>query len=174
MPGRLVQLGRIEPGRLRELERLQVVVGEHLGLLLGASERLDPRRRSLMLVRSRRTRDLAVGDIADEHVAERVLALARDRGACETLDELLALERVQQLLGLPACDAVDGFDRAEPEHLADDGRVLEQPLLLLGEGVEPGGDDSLHRLGQLEHARPARGGTRVLLGVERVAAGPRE
>ena len=46
-------------------------------------------------------------------------------------------------------DAVDGLDRPEPENLADDGSVLEQPLLLFGERVESGGDDSLHRLGQL-------------------------
>ena len=66
LPGRLAERRRVEPGGLGQLERLKVVVGEHLGLILGASERLDPGGRLSMLVRACSARDLAVCDVADE------------------------------------------------------------------------------------------------------------
>ncbi len=84
-----------------------------------------------MLDLARSARDLAVGDVANEHVAEGVLGLARDGGAPLAADELLALERVQALLDCPALAPAERRERAEPEDLADDGGVLEQ-LLLLG------------------------------------------
>ena len=40
--GSLVESGGVEPRRPSELERLEVVVGQHLGLILRAAERLDP------------------------------------------------------------------------------------------------------------------------------------
>src|SRR5207302_3577726 len=87
---------RVEPGRLREGERLVVVVGEHLGVVLGAvaGEGGEPLRRPPVLLRPLRARDLAVGDVADECVEERVLRLAGDRGTAVAADELLPFERV--------------------------------------------------------------------------------
>jgi hypothetical protein len=41
-------------------------MGEHLGLILGAAERLDPGRRVPVLERAGRARDLAVRDVANE------------------------------------------------------------------------------------------------------------
>ncbi len=150
-------------------------MGEHLGLVLGPAERLDPLGGAPVLLRPLRTRDLPVGDVADQHVPERVLRLAGDRRCARTLDELLALERVKS--SSSACQRVTpstACDRAEPEHLPDDGRVLEQPLLRFGERVEPRGDDPLHRLGQLDDVAALGEHARVLLGVQRVAAGARE
>ena len=64
------------PARGRE-----VVVGEQLGVVFAAAERLDPAGGETVLATSLGTRDLRIGDIADEHVVERVLGLARDGGA---------------------------------------------------------------------------------------------
>src|SRR5439155_11518224 len=118
--------------------------------LLGPAERLDPAGGAAVPVRARRTRDLPVRDVADEQVPEGVLRLGGDRGRARAAYELLALERVQQLFGLPARDAVDRLDGAEPEHLADDGGILEQALLLPGERVEPRRDDPLNGFRQTE------------------------
>ena len=103
-----------------------------------------------------------------------VLVLARDRRAPRSLDELLALEPEEEIVGLRASRAVERRERAEPEDLADDGRVLEQPLLVLGERVEARGDDSLDGVGQLFEIALLEQHAGVLLGVERVAPGPGE
>ncbi len=130
-----------------------------------------------MLVGPSRTRDLAVGDLADEQVPEGVLALAPDRRLPVASDELPPLELVQAALEPPALVAGDGGERAEPEDLAEDGGVLQQRLLAWLERVEPGGDNALYRLGQCQLARNGAAlgqHPRELLGVERVAAGVRD
>ena len=63
-------------GRPRQLERRGVVVGEHLGVVLGTPERLDPRRRLDMPPRAIGARDLAVCHVAHQQVPECVLRLA--------------------------------------------------------------------------------------------------
>ena len=102
-------------------------MGEHLGAILRAvvPERLDPLGRTHVQVGAARARDLPVRDVAHEHVAHRVLRLPRHRGTAVAADELLALERVQPLLGVPGGDARDRGDRAEPEDLPHDGRRLQ-------------------------------------------------
>ena len=167
LPRRLAERGRVEPGGLGEGERLVVVVGEHLGVVLGAvaGEGREPFRGAPVLLRPLRARDLAVGDVADERVEEGVLRLAGDRGAAVAADELLPLERVQDAL-------VRARQRARPEDLADHRRVLQERLLLRREPVDPRRDQALHRLGQRQVAALVLGEhPRVLLGVERVALG---
>src|SRR2546423_4016342 len=93
--------GDVEPRRLRQIERADVVVGERLRVVLGPAERLDPLGRPPVALRSGRPRDLAVGDVSEQEMAERVLRLARDRGTTRPLDELLSLEPVQTLLDEP-------------------------------------------------------------------------
>ena len=82
------------PRRLKQLQRRAVVVGEHLGAVLGAivAERADPGGRGLVLLRAGRSGDLVVGDVAHEHVPERVLGIATHRAAPRAADELPALE----------------------------------------------------------------------------------
>ena len=64
----------------RELERGEVVMSEHLGVVLGGRrERLDPLGGAPVLVRALSRGNLPVGDVAYERVAERVLRLAVDR-----------------------------------------------------------------------------------------------
>ena len=78
------------------------MVGEHLGVIFGAAERLDPGGRAAVPLAAGRARDLTVGDVAEQDVPEGVLGLARDRGAARLLHELLPLEPEEQLLGLLA------------------------------------------------------------------------
>ena len=102
---------------------------------------------------------------------KRVLHLASDRRRTRALDELLAFERVEQLLRLPARDSVDRLDRAEPENFADHRRVLEQPLLGLWKSIEAGGDDPLHRLREPVELAALVHEPGELLGVQRIPAG---
>ena len=79
------------------------------------------------------------------------------------------MERGSGSVGAPS-------DRARPEHLADDGCVLEQALLRVGKPVESGGDDALERLRERELVGRAlfRVELDELFGVERIAARPLE
>jgi hypothetical protein len=162
--------------RAGELERAQIVVREHLGAVLAIrAQRLDPLGRELVLLRPQGARDLAVGDVANEHVPERVLSLGRNRGAPLAPHELLALEPVQALLDRPALEPVHGGERSAPEDLPDHGRVLNERLVLGGERVEPCSDDPLDGLRQGRVVRgshsPLGDHPGVLLGIERVAPG---
>ena len=78
------------PGGPAKLERSEVVVREHLGVVLRASQRL---RATLppawCFVRPAGARDLAVRDITDEQVAEGVLRLAGNGRTALTPHELL-------------------------------------------------------------------------------------
>src|SRR4051812_21317389 len=85
-------------GRLRVLERADVVMRKLLGRVLAANPRLDPARDLLVLLGPRRPRYLSVGDVADEDVPERVLELVGDGGAPLPADEFLTLERVEGLV----------------------------------------------------------------------------
>ena len=151
-PGRLRERVDLLAGGPRELERAQIMVGEHLRSVLGSLdvERLDPGSGEAMLLRPPPPRDLAVGDVANEDVPEGVLRLAVDRGAAVAPDEPLALEREQPLLDPPARQASEGHEGACPERPADDRSVLEERLLGRWQGVESGRDDGLDRLRQRE------------------------
>src|SRR5205085_6593071 len=104
---------------------------------------------SSMLLAALAARNLAVGDVAEEHVPECVLVLPGDRRTTSALHELLALEPVQHLLGHRPWEFGDDLERTHPEHLPYDGRALDEPLLVVREGVESGRDDALHALGKL-------------------------
>ena len=121
------------------------------------------------------TRDLVVGDVADQHVTEGVLVLASDRRSALAADELLPLEGMQPLLRFVPFEAADGAHRSEPEDLAEHRRVLEELLLFGREPVEARGDDALDVFGERQ-VFAVRLGVEPgeLLGVERIAARPRE
>ncbi len=72
---------------------------EHLDVVVRAlrGQRLDPRRRPLMTPSPTGARDLPVGDVPHERVAERILGFARHRGMAFAPYELLQLEGVEQL-----------------------------------------------------------------------------
>ena len=69
-------------------------MSEHLRVIFGAPERLDPLGGMQMLARAIRSRDLSIGDVADEHVLERVLDLTFDGAAPRALHQLLLAERM--------------------------------------------------------------------------------
>lgn len=65
--------------------------------------------------------------------------------------QLLSLERAKQLLDGCARMLTHRGDRVDPEHLSDDGGVLDELLLSLRKSVEPSSDQPVHglRRGQL-------------------------
>ena len=165
------------------------MVGQHLGAVLGAlrRQRLDPAGRPPVLARAPRARDLLVGDVPHQRVGEGVLRLAQHDRVALPPQQLLSLQLVQHVLRRPALPLPDLGQRAEPERAADHRRVLQQQLLIRGQRVEAGGDDRLHRLRQrqvgagqlrpraLAAQQPAvEQHPHVLLGEQRVAAGPRQ
>src|SRR5439155_7415593 len=74
------------------LEGPPVVVGEHLRVVLGPPERLDPSRCPSMPLGSIPPWDLRVGHIAEQDVLEGVLGFAGDGGPPGPPDEPLALQ----------------------------------------------------------------------------------
>jgi hypothetical protein len=118
-------------------------VHQHLRVVLGAAERLEPRRGAFVPLGAGSARNLAVGHVAHEQVAEGVLALAGDRRAPLAADELLSLERMQPRLAFVALDSAHGAGRPEPEHLPEHRCVLQQLLLGRRQAVEPRRDDPL-------------------------------
>src|SRR5204863_9839136 len=95
--GELRRLFRVAGG-LGELECLQIMVGEHLGQILDppACLALDPGGRGAVTTRTLSPRYLTVGNVADEHMPERVLALALHRTHPGRAHELLAGKLVQR------------------------------------------------------------------------------
>jgi hypothetical protein len=163
----------------RKLERPHVVVGEHLGAVLPiGAKSLDPFGGPEVLFSPQRPRHLAVRDVADEHMTERVLRLRGDRREPLAPDEFLALEPVQLLLDRPTLLVRHGGQRAAPEHLPEHGRILDERLVLRREGVEPRRDDALNVFGQgnlLDRLEAPLGDhPRVLLRIQRVSTCARE
>src|SRR5439155_1629356 len=107
----------------RQLKRLKVLMGEYLGQILHPIARLtlDPSGRRTMAAGPLRARDLAVGDVADEQVPERVLALAFHRAHPSRANELLTGKLVQGELKLALVAAADLGQSAHPEHLPQPG-----------------------------------------------------
>ena len=93
-----------------------------------------------MLLAPLSTRDLSVGDVANDQVEERVLRFAADRGPALAANELLAFQHVERLLERPALSSVERSQRAPPEDLSDHRCVLNESLLLGGEAIETRGD----------------------------------
>ena len=89
------------------------------------------------------SRDLLVGDVADERMPEDVLVFSGDGGSELASNELFALEGMQPLRDRPTLAA----ESTEPEDTPDDRGLLEKALLLGWERVDPGGNHPLHGLG---------------------------
>jgi hypothetical protein len=164
------------------------MVGQLLGPVLGPVRRqgLQPAGRPLVLVGPGRPGQLPVGDVADQDVAEGVLALPGDRRTTLAAQQLPALQGVQAGLQGGRFGIAEGGHGPQPADLAEHGRVLHQPLVLGGEGVQAGGDDALNCLGQGQLVGPLQLPGRpdpaqeppvgqhahVLLGIQGVAPGP--
>ena len=146
-------------GGAHELERLQVVVGEHVGEVVGALARptLEPGGGCAVASGASGAGDLGVADVSDQQVPEAVLALVLHRGGGRATHELLARELVQRLLDVARVSLAHLGQGTAPEHLADHGGVLEQALALLREGVQPGGNQRLDRVRHLLDHLPAVG-----------------
>ena len=158
--------------RADELECRAPVVREHLRVVLRPTKARDPLGTCAVPLRPVRARDLPVGDVADERMREGELALAFERRASLATDEALALEGVQR--GGRGVGVAS--EPARPEHLPDDGCILQEALLGVRKPVEASGNDALKGLREGELIRRALLDVQLdeLLRVERVAAGSLE
>ena len=77
---------------------------------------------------------------------ERELLLVAHRRHARGSDELTAHELTQARENVVAVASSHRGERTSPEHLAEDGCVLEQALQLRRQGVEASRDQSLHGL----------------------------
>jgi hypothetical protein len=93
-----MQIDRVQPRRLRIFEGGEIVVRDHVRVILGPLERLEPGGCKTMLLSSPRPRHLSVRDVPHEHVSEGVLGLAGDRSPARGADELATLELVERPL----------------------------------------------------------------------------
>ena len=103
------EVARVHPCAARELDRLDVVVGEQLGAILPPvlGKGLDPARHPHVAVDAIRARKLGVDRVANEAVDEGVLRRAGDGGLPLAAQELLSPERAEEvvdLVGLPRRD----------------------------------------------------------------------
>ena len=129
-----------------------------------------------MLIGTSGSWDLAVGNIAREHVSERVLRVGGDRRPLLAADEFLPLEAVQSFLSGPRLNVADPCHGPQPEDLSNHSRVLEEGLLLFAQRVQTRRDDPLDRLGKRRLAVSDREVSvghhpRKLLGVQRISPG---
>ena len=69
------------------------MVREQLGVVVRAPEAFDPFTGATVLLRACAAWDLAVGDVAEQHVLKGVLRVPGDRGSSLPPNEVLPLER---------------------------------------------------------------------------------
>ena len=129
-----------------------------------------------MLADARGSRNLLVRDVADQGMPERELLLSLHGAATGWTHELPARQLVQGELDLAQVDASHRRERPGPEHLADHRRILQEPLALRHQGVEPRRDQRLDALRERDSracvAEAAVGDeAHKLLCIQRVSAG---
>ena len=156
---RLRARSRRQPPSRAERGGAAVVLGQQRDHLVGAvaGALLDEAADLEVLARAHRLGQHPVGDVADQHVLERELALARagcprrpGRG-CPSPGARSARRSRSRLSSW----ATRG-QRARPERAPDDRRLLDEPALERLERVEPGREHRLHAVGQLRQRRSAR------------------
>src|SRR5881227_3605974 len=120
----------IYAGGSTKLDRPHEVVREHLSAIFGAigRQRIDPVRDAQMRVRTGGTGHLAIGTVTDQYVHEDVLARSRNRRSMLPAHELLPLERMQLVVEHPLVEPGECREGIAPEHLSEDGRLLEDFL----------------------------------------------
>ena len=164
------ELGDVLARGAVELDGCQVVMGERLRTIFGSvlRERIDPLRHGNVTLGARRARKLSVRRIADECVDEGVLHGARDGRPVLPADELLALERVERARSAPMLPSADREQGVRPDALPSTEACWRSSFSRLA-GVDPRGDDPLHRVGELPvDGRPRLEHARELLRVERI------
>lgn len=97
-------------------------------MILRAAQRLEPLCSLPMLLGTVATRDLSVGDVADECVRERELRFSLDRGSALLAYKRLPRERVQ---GRGRFDRL-AAERPGPEDFSDDRGVSQESFSLEG------------------------------------------
>ena len=95
------KLAVVEAGGTRVVDCSHVVMREHLGVILGTAERIDPLRGTTVFVGAGGARDLPVGDVAYQQVPEGVFLVVLDRRPPFASNEVLALEGMERVANFP-------------------------------------------------------------------------
>jgi hypothetical protein len=166
-----------QAGLVTELRRPPVVLGKQVCDLVSAvaGTLLEEVADLEVLPAADRLRQHPVGDVADQHVLERHLVLFAEAvcAAGQRHQDVLLVQRRKHLGQVGARLLRDRGERALPERLADDRRLLHDLALDRVERVQARGQQRVDGVGQ----RPGRLGALLtqaadhLLGEERVTAG---
>ena len=134
----LLELALLDPGVKPQLRCTPVMVGDHRDDSLGAvgRARRDELTHLGVPAGAHGLRQGRVGHVADQHVLERVLVLTREAAACRGHDQVLVLERAERLHEVASL--AEGEERALPEGVPHDRRVLEHRAFVHAQRVEPG------------------------------------
>ena len=138
---------------------VEVVGGDDLDdlVLLGAPDGREESRRGEMFRLSPLLGDGVVRDLLHDVLEERVLASLRRARVGLDGEHLLAEERREQRLQLPLRQPGDLGEARFRERLPEHRAVLDESTLLRRQAVEPGGDQGLQRLRDLERLDGTRG-----------------
>ena len=146
--GGIAQAGGIRIVR-QEPVGVDAVGGDHLGQFVAAEPGKVVGRRQVQALALAPAEGVARN--RPHHVLHKaVLAAFRRARVGLDRDELLARQRREHLLDLIAGHSADRRKAVERERLAEHRRLLHEPALVLGKTVEPGGDEGVQRLGDLE------------------------
>ena len=143
-------------------------------MVVRTAQPFEPSGGVTMPVRSCPPRDLAVGNVAKQHVLEGVLHVSGHRRSRLSAHEVLPFEGAEEPLCLGKFDVSRRCDAAGPEDLAVHRCRLKQLFLRRGQRVDSRGDHALHRFRQLTGRAALGKHADVLLGKERVAPCPLE
>ena len=175
-------------GRTRELQGVAPMIGEDVGEIVRALAqlRLQPRGCRRVAFRPRAARQLPVGNVAPQHVPERILLLASHAALHVLSDKALLGQVGQGDIHSGAVLPIHGHQRTVPEDLADHGGIAHERLPINREGVQAGGQQTMdggrdrkvdtgaepgHAIGFHQEVAIAEQ-CHILLGVERIAIRP--
>src|SRR5437763_2338391 len=126
VPCRIREWSDVLSGGARELESAEVVVGEHLRVIFGATERLDPLRRAPVLGGALAARDLPVRDLPDQGMPDHVLRLSTHHRPPFPLPEVAPAEATERFFALAPPAVPDRGQPAPPERTPCTRGILEQ------------------------------------------------
>ena len=162
---------RLGPGELGGLRRGTEMVSEQLGELVppASGQLLEPGADLSVGSGTLDLRDGPVGHVVDEGVPEAQLRLPGQGGGWPPDDESTPLQTAQA--GGDRLHAERPLDRVLPEDPPDHRRLLKDPLVGCGKGVDAGGQQRLQAV--RERAHPSFGQVQdELLEEQRVALRP--
>ena len=118
-------------------------------MVVRAPQPFDPLSGATMLLYAFAARNLSVRHIAKKHVLKGVLRVPSDHRSPLATNEILPLQRSEELVGVGDRHVHGRSNTTGPEDLAVNGSLVKQSLLVPRKRIEPRGDHALDRLRQV-------------------------